>query len=410
MLQSEIIAYRIHRKTVNVQKVTCERWTDFDFVFPGMTDASFQALSSVYRREMVEKYPWYFGTLYLYRIPEDLLLPVSGPFPLSTVKSLLAKDIRTPEARFVLRSLKERNCLSVIRGQRTLRRSFVPFTEQAGFLSDLDAKLAVNSSFFTFDLLDCDSPYDAFGVPYGLMVKDGRILNPPLYDREALLVYRDGRIAVRKMCLQDIQIHADGNLYTRPQWRRTPYHHLHDIVVIGTTVMDVRYGGNTLIPSAGYILSCTHTNLRPGDTIAYSGLEDVAFGIQAGPASMIDGAPVRSFLSDYYNPFLPFRASFPPSRYPLDFERSAAPRIVLGADAQNRPVLVWVEGLKHPQKETDSEGISLLDLGYLLKDLGLVQAVNLDGGGSAQILLDGQRALRVSGEQERPVPAGLIIR
>ena len=73
-------------------------------------------------------------------------------------------------------------------------------------------------------------------------------------------------------------------------------------------------------------------------------------------------------------------------------------------------MLVWVEGLKRPEKETDSKGISLLDLGYLLKDLGLVQAVNLDGGGSAQILLDGQRALRVSGKQERPVPAGLIIR
>ena len=409
MLQSEIIAYRIHRKTVNVQKVTCACWPDFDFVCPGMTDASFQALSAVYRKEMVEKYPWYFGILYLFRIPEDLLLPVKDRFPLSAIKALLEKDIRTPEARYVLRSLKERNCLTVIRGQRTLRRSIVPFTEQSGFLSDLDAKLAVNSSFFTFDLLDCDSPYDAFGVPYGLMVKDGQILSPPLYDREALLVYRNGRIAVKKTGLQDIQIHADGNLYTRPQWRRTPYHHLHDIVVIGTTVVDVRYGGNTLIPSAGYILSAVNTSLRPGDTIAYSGLEDVVFGIQAGPASLIDGAPVRSFLSDYYNPFRPFRASFPPSRYPLDFEKAAAPRIVLGADTQKRPVLVWVEGLKQPEKETDSEGISLLDLGYLLKDLGLVQAVNLDGGGSAQILLDGKRSLRVSGGQERPVPAGLII-
>ena len=409
MLQSEIITYRIHRKAVNVQKVTCERWMDFEFVSPRMTDAAFEALSSVYRREMVEKYPWYFGTLYLYRMPEEL--SASGrPLTLASAKKLLEKDPYSTEARWLLHTLKDRNCLSVIRGQRPLKHSAVPYTEQTGFLSDLDAKLAVNSSFFTFDLLDCDSPYDVFGVPYGLMVKGGRILNPPLYDREALLVHRDGRITVRKTGLQDIRINVPGTLYTRPQWRKTPYHHLHDIVVIGSTVVDVRYGGNTPVPSAGYIISSPHTGLRPGDPVEYSGLEDVVFGIQAGPASVIDGAPVPSFLSAYYSPFLPFRAPFPPARYPLDYGKAAAPRIVLGADAEMRPVLVWVEGRKHPESETESQGISLLDLGYLLKDLGLVQAVNLDGGGSAQILLDGRRALRVSGESERPVPAGLMIR
>ena len=157
MLQSEIITYRIHRKAVNVQKVTCERWMDFEFVSPRMTDAAIEALSSVYRREMVEKYPWYFGTLYLYRMPEEL--SASGrPLTLASAKKLLEKDPYSTEARWLLHTLKDRNCLSVIRGQRPLKHSAVPYTEQTGFLSDLDAKLAVNSSFFTFDLLDCDSP------------------------------------------------------------------------------------------------------------------------------------------------------------------------------------------------------------------------------------------------------------
>ena len=47
---------------------------------------------------------------------------------------------------------------------------------------------------------------------------------------------------------------------------------------------------------------------------------------------------------------------------------------------------------------------------------GMVNAVNLDGGGSAQILLHGKRYLELSdrkedgSEQERPVPLGLTVR
>ena len=46
----------------------------------------------------------------------------------------------------------------------------------------------------------------------------------------------------------------------------------------------------------------------------------------------------------------------------------------------------------------------------------MVNAVNLDGGGSAQILLHNLRSLKISDraedgtETERPVPMGLVIR
>ena len=47
----------------------------------------------------------------------------------------------------------------------------------------------------------------------------------------------------------------------------------------------------------------------------------------------------------------------------------------------------------------------------------MVDAVNLDGGGSAQILVDNRRSLMISdrnapdaSEAERPVPMGLIVR
>ena len=52
----------------------------------------------------------------------------------------------------------------------------------------------------------------------------------------------------------------------------------------------------------------------------------------------------------------------------------------------------------------------------IAEDLGMVNAVNLDGGGSAQILINNQRYLRISdrnkkdnSDAERLVPLGLIV-
>ena len=50
-------------------------------------------------------------------------------------------------------------------------------------------------------------------------------------------------------------------------------------------------------------------------------------------------------------------------------------------------------------------------------ELGLVNAVNLDGGGSAQILVRNERSLRISdrnkednSDAERLVPLGLVVK
>ena len=68
------------------------------------------------------------------------------------------------------------------------------------------------------------------------------------------------------------------------------------------------------------------------------------------------------------------------------------------------------------QKGIDSCGASLLELGKYCKSIGMVNVLNLDGGGSAEIFTDGKLLLHVSdrlpdnSDAERPVPMGLIIR
>jgi exopolysaccharide biosynthesis protein len=102
----------------------------------------------------------------------------------------------------------------------------------------------------------------------------------------------------------------------------------------------------------------------------------------------------------------------------MDFDHARAARIALGADASGKPMLLWAEGAAKfgyvPGK--GSCGASLKEMADICADLGMHNAVNLDGGGSAQILLNNRRSLMISdrkaedhSEAERPVPLALYI-
>ena len=115
---------------------------------------------------------------------------------------------------------------------------------------------------------------------------------------------------------------------------------------------------------------------------------------------------------------VPDGVPFPPSLYPMNFEKARAARIALGADPEGKPMLLWAEGaakIGHvPGK--GSCGASLSDMARICRELGMFNAVNLDGGGSAQMLLKNSRSLKISDretdgtETERPVPMGLTVK
>jgi hypothetical protein len=173
------------------------------------------------------------------------------------------------------------------------------------------------------------------------------------------------------------------------------------------------------IPASGFVLCVgADCGAKPGDTVTYRGLEDIRFGLQVGNSIVRDGVPTGQFLSRFYNIRKLEKIPFPPSLYPMDFENARAARMALGADAQGRPLLLWAEGankLGHVPGQ-DSCGASLADMARVCCALGMTEAVNLDGGGSAQILLHNRREMHISDRQadgsdaERPVPLGLIVR
>ncbi|GAA1380900.1 phosphodiester glycosidase family protein [Luteococcus sanguinis] len=81
------------------------------------------------------------------------------------------------------------------------------------------------------------------------------------------------------------------------------------------------------------------------------------------------------------------------------------PRTIAGVDAQGRLVLATADG-----RITGSAGLSIAESADLAQALGMVDALNLDGGGSTEMVVNGAVANTPSGGAERPVGDAIVIR
>lgn len=429
-----------------VQLVRQESWSNLDFLPLSYGDGALECFAHIYRKFLVPAQPWLFGNMVMFRIPDDMDVPFSfktAKYGAVADKLTAAAAAMEKHARIVGKkpvfsdtqvkvfwdALVRRNCLQVISGKLPVT-TFIPVDNLSGYLSQTEtaAAMKANANFFIMDRFDCSTLYDHVGTPLGLCVKDGTVLNPPLFEREALLVKMDGSVSVRQPRLEDMKIEINGVcyetgknavIYSRPDRNKTPSAKGQKLVIIGTRVAAVHSGSRIPIPTSGFVL-CPKVPcaVKPGDTVIYRGMENIRFGIQVGNSILRGGEKTEGFISRFYNIRALERVPFPPSLYPLDFHKARAARIVLGADQEGRPMILWAEGAGklNYTPGRDSCGASLSELGDICSEMGMVNAVNLDGGGSAQILLHNRRTLLISdrnpdnSEAERPVPLGLIVR
>ena len=428
-----------------IHLVRPERWADVDFLNMRYQDPALDCFHRVYRQFLVPACPWLFGQMVMFYLPEDF----SWEFPVNTrkygtvadrltaaaamleqgVHIVLGKPVfRNPQTRALWQELEKRGCVRIVGGRLPVT-TIIPVGNFAGFLTRTEeaARMKVNASFFVMDRFDCSTLYDHIGAPLGMCVKDGVVTNPPQYRREALLVKKDGSVTVEIPDIRHLGIQIGGetyrhgenaSVYTRPGRSRVTARGK-KLVIIGTRVAAV-VEGMARIPTSGFVLcpegSC---DAKPGDRVVYRGMEDVAFGIQVGNSIVVNGEKTLEFKSKYYNIKRFEPVPFPPSLYPLDFRKARAARIALGADSDGRPMILWAEGagkLRYTPGQ-DSCGASLSEMAEICAEVGMVNAVNLDGGGSAQILVNNLRSLLISdrkaednSESERPVPNGLIVR
>jgi exopolysaccharide biosynthesis protein len=81
------------------------------------------------------------------------------------------------------------------------------------------------------------------------------------------------------------------------------------------------------------------------------------------------------------------------------------PRTAMGYTKDNILIILVVQG-RFPGA---AEGASLIHEASILKDLGCVEALNLDGGGSSCLLINGKETIAPSDKIQRAIPAVFII-
>ncbi|MCK9548879.1 MAG: phosphodiester glycosidase family protein, partial [Sphaerochaeta sp.] len=188
-----------------------------------------------------------------------------------------------------------------------------------------------------------------------------------------------------------------------------------DIIITEARVVAVREGGETEIPMAGFVLALDERITVTDPQVRFFGLEEYVFGVQVGPP-MVEGAVMYQSLASPFYDRSGNGVPFPPTVYPLPYESARAARIAIGTDHDGKAVVIWAEGASKCRHVAGkgSSGSSLLELAHFCAKQGYTNVVNLDGGGSAQILFNGERALCISDryddneEAERPVPMLLV--
>lgn len=215
-----------------------------------------------------------------------------------------------------------------------------------------------------------------------------------------------------------------------------------EFIIAGQQICAVHEGGKTYIPRNGFVVSMPksstsqtilehlwsrrETFVEQAIDLGHNQLINVEHAIHAGPKLISLGKNLVTdadtiWASEEYVAANgdEGEAGIPPaqmSSYSLVQKKLS--RIGFGVSADNYCYIVLIEGCEARTsfELIDSEGGTLWDLSDILRDLGCIEAVALDGGGSSQIVFDGKSINRVSDRldipftpSERLIPGGFFI-
>ena len=313
------------------------------------------------------------------------------------------------------------------------------------------ATAAVNAGFFVLDPAS-----GAPGDPAGAGVYDGRVLSESTDGRPALVLHDDARrSAVRRLTwggvarvsdkavaldgidrvpglirncggdatdsptdlpLHDVTCTDDSELvaFTRQYGESTPSGDGREVVLEHGVVTAVHDSRGTALAPGQTSLQATGDDTALLDGAAVGDEIPVRARLEAGgsPLATPQGTTVTNggplLVRDGEVHITQRRDGFvhpddPSFAYGWFVKRN--PRTIAGVDAQGRTVLITVDG-----RSAQDLGLSIPEAADVARSLGLVDAINLDGGGSTTMVVDGQVISHPSDATgERPVGDALLI-
>ena len=172
-----------------------------------------------------------------------------------------------------------------------------------------------------------------------------------------------------------------------------------EYIVRGGRVTDIRQN-DAPIPADGVVISVHGTvadelaGVQVGDPVTIEenlgdGWQNMDFIIGCGPR-LVENGRVHVTVDE--------------EDFPADIRIGRAPRSAVGITKDGRYLLAVVDG-----RQSHSVGLTLTDWAKLLVKFGAQDALNLDGGGSSDLVVNGDVQNSPSDGQERLVGDGLVL-
>ena len=253
-------------------------------------------------------------------------------------------------------------------------------------------------------------PETYIGSPLGMLVSEGHMISAPLFNKPALLIYKDGTIDIQRVnCAGglhlawrsgEIEFHADA--YNRKESvGESGYYDLfysrHEIETKGRII--VRLAGNVvkeiikseksdqvpLVP-VGVTLAINPESMPGGLKVgmklnlSVAGYENVLHAVEAGPLLLENGTVAIDMLHEGWKTENSIRTQ----AARLDYTEMRGPKIAVGISKEGQLAVLTING-----RIRESVGATHDDMAGILQKLGMDRAMGFDPGGSSTLLVEG---------------------
>lgn len=255
-------------------------------------------------------------------------------------------------------------------------------------------------------------PESYIGSPLGLIVSQGHVLSPPLFDKPAFVVSEDGSLDIRRIStaaglsarLDDhdpVEFSASSRNLASPGPEPCFYDLLHDaetlpgdgriiIRLVGSMIMEVRstaLGETVPVLPVGLVLSFPKGKVPTGWvkgqtlTLEFAALAGIYSAIEAGPMLLENGEIHIDMDGEGWTTSNSIRTQ----AARLDFLDMRGPKIAIGLDAKGSLTVLVVNG-----RIRESVGATHMEMAEILRARGMRSAMGFDPGGSATLVVNGK--------------------
>lgn len=254
-------------------------------------------------------------------------------------------------------------------------------------------------------------PESYIGSPLGMIISDGKMLCPPLFNKAALLIYDEGRFEIKRVNsskgfvikMGGMSFSGDKTTYNNPKPSgKFCYYDLlyEDEYIPGDGRVIVRLAGNIikdiihsdrgeklkLLPvglSLSFEKKAFPSDVKIGDNVMYI-IDDfvgVRHAVEAGPVLLENGKiSIDMELEGWKS-----NNSIITQAARLDYTDMRGPKIAAGIDDEGNLKVLTING-----RIRESVGASHDNMAEILKKHGIKFAMGFDPGGSSTLVIDGE--------------------